>query len=122
MTKKRRKELRSVEEFEKELREEISVSVEFDLPLTIVLALNIKGGWKQGALRRALDVLRVADLGTRPGPEELLFALPNTTAADARAVEERLREAVPEATSGVATYREGDSVDDLLERARSAAR
>jgi hypothetical protein len=122
MTKKRRKELRSVEEFEKELREEISVSVEFDLPLTIVLALNIKGGWKQGALRRALDVLRVADLATRPGPAELLFALPNTTAADARAVEERLREAVPEATSGVATYREGDSVDDLLERARSTAR
>jgi hypothetical protein len=70
MTKKRRKELRSVEEFEKELREEISVSVEFDLPLTIVLALNIKGGWKQGALRRPLDVLRVADLATRPGPED----------------------------------------------------
>ncbi len=121
MTKKRRKELRSVEEFEKELREEISDAVEFDLPLTIVLALNIKGGWKQVALRRALDILRVADLATRPGPEELLVALPNTTVADARAVEERLREAVPEATSGVASYREGDSVEDLLERARSAA-
>jgi hypothetical protein len=116
MTKKRRKELRSEVEFEKELREEISVSVEFDLPLTIVLALNIKGGWEQKAVRRALDV------ATRPGPEELLVALPNTTAADAWAVEERLREVVSEATSGVATYREGDSVDDLLKRSRSAAR
>ena len=122
MTKKRRKELRSEVEFEKELREEISVSVEFDLPLTIVLALNIKGGWEQKAVRRALDVLRVADLATRPGPEELLVALPNTTTADAWAVEERLREVVSEATSGVATYREGDSVDDLLKRSRSAAR
>ena len=34
MTKKRRKELQSVAEFEKELQEEISVSIEFDLPLT----------------------------------------------------------------------------------------
>ena len=122
MTKKRRKELRSLEEFERELREEISVSVEFDLPLTIVLALNIRGVWDRRTVRRALDVLRVADLATRSAPEELLFALPNTTAADARVVEERLREAVPEATSGVAAYREGDSVDDLLDRARSAAR
>ena len=122
MTKKRRKELRSVEEFERELREEISVSVEFDLPLTIVLALNIRGGWDRRTVRQALDVLRVADLATRSAPEELLFALPNTTAADARVVEERLSEAVPEATSGVATCREGDSVDDLLDRARGAAR
>lgn len=122
MTKKRRKELQSVEEFEKELREEISVSIEYDLPLTIVLALNIRGGWDQRAVRRALDVLRVVDLVTRPSPEELLVALSNTTADEARTVEERLREVVPEAASGVATYREGDTVEDLLQRARTAAR
>jgi hypothetical protein len=57
------------------LREEISVSVEFDLPLTIVLALTMSGGWKQRAGRRALDVLRIADLVTRPSPKELLGAL-----------------------------------------------
>ncbi len=83
MTKKRRKELRSVEEFEKELREEISVSVEFDLRLAIVLARNIRGGWEYRAVRRVLDVLRVADLVTQPDPEELPVSLPNTTAVDA---------------------------------------
>ncbi len=86
------------------MQEEISVSIEFDLPLTIGLALNIRGGWDQRAVRCALDVLRVADLVTRPSPEELHVALSNTTAADARAVEERLREVVPEAAFGVATY------------------
>ena len=119
MTKKRRNGLRSIEEFEKEPREEISVSIEFDLLLTIVLALNIRGGWEQRDVRRALDVLRVADLVTQPSPAELLVALPNTTAADARAVEERLREVVLEAAFGVATYnrdRESDTVEDLLRR------
>ena len=102
MTKKRRKELQSVEECS---------------------PLNIRGGWDQRAVRCALDVLRVADLVTRPSPEELLVALSNTTAA-ARAVEERLREVVPETAFGVATYynRESDTVEDLLQRARTAAR
>ena len=44
MTKKRRKVLHSVDEFGRELREEICVSIEFVLPLAIVLVLNIKGG------------------------------------------------------------------------------
>ena len=44
MTKKRRKVLHSVDEFERELREEICVSIEFVLPLAIVLVVNIKGG------------------------------------------------------------------------------
>ena len=44
MTKKRRKELQSVDEFERELREEICVSIEFVLPLAIVLVVNMKGG------------------------------------------------------------------------------
>ena len=53
--------------------------------------------------------MRVAALVTPPGPEELLVALPNTTADEApvaRVVEEGLCEAVPEATSGIATDRE----------------
>jgi hypothetical protein len=44
MTKKSRKVLHSVDEFERELREEICVSIEFVLPLAIVLVVNIKGG------------------------------------------------------------------------------
>ena len=43
MTKKRRKVLHSVDEFERELREEICVYIEFVLPLAIVLVVNIKG-------------------------------------------------------------------------------
>ena len=44
MTKKSRKVLHSVDEFERELREEICVSIEFVLPLAIVLVVNIKRG------------------------------------------------------------------------------
>ena len=44
MTKKSRKVLHSVDEFERELREEICVSIAFVLPLAIVLVVNIKGG------------------------------------------------------------------------------
>ena len=44
MTKKRRKVLHSVDEFERELRGEICVSIAFVLPLAIVLVVNIKGG------------------------------------------------------------------------------
>jgi hypothetical protein len=44
MTKKSRKVLHSVGEFERELREEICVSIEFLLPLAKVLVVNIKRG------------------------------------------------------------------------------
>ena len=44
ITKKSRKVLHSVDEFERELREEICVSIEFVVPLAIVLVVNIKGG------------------------------------------------------------------------------
>jgi hypothetical protein len=121
MGKRARKELQTVEAFEKALREEISVSAEFDLPLS-VLALIIKGGWEEGAVRQALDVLRTADLVAQPDSEELLVALPNTKAETALVVEERLRKAVPEATFGVAAYRRGDAAEDLLKRPRAAAR
>lgn len=113
------KELQSFETFEKALREEISVSAEFDLPLT-VLDLNVEGGWKEEDVRRALETLRVADLVAQPEPEEILVALPNTVDTSARVVEERLRKIVPVSSSRTASYRRGESVEDLLKRARSA--
>jgi hypothetical protein len=117
--KRKIKELQTFEAFEQALREEISVSAEFDLPLT-VLDVNVEGGWKEEDVRRALDTLRVADLVAHPDPEELLVALPNTVTAAAQVVEERLRKAVPVATFGIAPYRQGDRVEDLLKRAQSA--
>ena len=122
MGKKRaRKELQTVEAFEKALREEVSVSTDFDLPLT-VLALVIKDGWREEDVRRALAALRTADLVTQPGPEELLVALPNTEADDARVVEERLREAIPKAIVGFASYGRGEAAEDLIGRAQANAR
>lgn len=113
------KELQSFEAFEKALREEISVSAEFDLPLT-VLDLNVEGGWREEDVRKTLDALRVADLVAQPEPEELLVALPNTVNTAARAVEERLRKIVPVSSLRTAPYRRGEAIEDLLKRARSA--
>lgn len=62
-TKRTRKEFQTPEEFENALREDVSVSVGFDLPLT-VLALMIEDSWKEDSIRRALDALRTADLVT----------------------------------------------------------
>lgn len=113
-----RKELQDPEVFERALREEISVSSEFVLPIS-VLSLRIEGGWSEEATRGALDALRVADLVCQPVPDEVLIALPNTATDDARVVEERLREAVPEAAAvGVAPFTSGDTVERLIERAR----
>lgn len=117
MGKKARKKLQDPEAFEGALREEISVSSEFVLPIS-VLALRVAGGWSEEATRRALDALRTADLVCRPEPDELLVALPNTNTEDARVVEERLRNAVPEAKVGVAPFARGDSADALIKRAR----
>lgn len=119
MVKKTRKELQDPEVFDAALGEEISVSSEFVLPIS-VLSLRIKDGWSDGATRGALDALRVADLVCRPVPEEVLIALPNTATDDARVVEERLREAVPEATVGVALFASGDTAEGLIERARTS--
>jgi uncharacterized membrane protein len=114
-----RKELQTFEVFEKTLREEVSVSAEFDLPLA-ALALVVEDGWQEEDVRRALDTLRAVDLVAQPAAEELLVALPNTGIADARVVEERLREATPKATAGVAPYWQGDTAEDLLEHAQEA--
>ena len=117
MGKKVRKELQNPEVFEGALREEISVSSEFMLPIS-VLALRVEGSWSTEATRRALDALRTADLVCQPEPDEILIALPNTETEDAHVVEERLRAAVPEATVGVASFAQGDAVEGLIKRAR----
>ena len=117
MGKKVRKELQDPGAFEGALGEEISVSSEFVLPIS-VLALRVEGGWSDEATRRALDALRTADLVCRPEPDEVLIALPNTKTEDARVVEDRLRTAVPEAAVGVAPFASGDTVESLIKRAR----
>jgi len=114
-----RKELQTFEVFEKTLRKEVSVSAEFDLPLA-ALALVLEDGWQEEDVRRALDTLRAVDLVAQPAAEELLVALPNTMLADARVVEQRLREAIPKATARVALFRRGDTAEDLRERAQKA--
>ncbi len=116
-----RKELQTVEAFEKALREEVPVSTDFDLPLT-ALALVIEDGWREEDVRRALAALRSADLVAQPGPEELLVVLPNTETGDARVVEERLREALPKAIVGVAPHGRSEAAEDLIRRAQAIAR
>jgi hypothetical protein len=118
--KRPKKELQTLEAFEKALREEVSISTEFDLPLT-VLALVIEDGWREENTRQALDALRSADLVAQPDPGELLVALPNTKTTDARVVEERLRQAVSKAAIGIASRRQDEMVEGLLKRARSLA-
>lgn len=114
------KELQTFEVFETNLQEEISVTTDFDLPLSILVAL-IDGGWSEESTRSALDVLRVADLITATAPDEISIALPNTSTEDAQVVERRLRAAVPNARVGVTQHHTGDAVPDLLERARAFA-
>ncbi|MDP9426928.1 MAG: hypothetical protein M3P37_13095 [Actinomycetota bacterium] len=117
MGKKVRKELQTPEIFEEALREEISVSYEFVLPIS-VLALRVGGGWSAEATRRALDVLRTVDLVCQTEGDEILVALPNTEKNGALVVEERLRVAIPEAAVGGAPFAQGDTVESLIKRAR----
>jgi hypothetical protein len=110
----------SMEEFEKDLREELSVSAEFDLPLSLLVAVK-EGGWDRESTRRILDTLRAADLITSSRPDELAIALPNTGPEPALSVERRLRAAVPEVAVGIATRRKPqDALPELLRRARGA--
>lgn len=119
MPTRKQKELQTVEEFEGTLGEEISVSTEFDLPLSVLVAVM---DWTPESLRRALDALRTADLVARTAEDEIVIALPNTVSENALVVERRLRAAIPEAAVGVTTHRTGDTVPDLVSRARAAAR
>ncbi len=117
MGKKVRKELQTSEIFEEALREEISVSYEFVLPIS-VLALRVGGGWSAEATRRALDILRTVDLVCQTEGDEILVALPNTEKNGALVVEERLRAAIPEAAVGGAPFAQSDTVESLVKRSR----
>ena len=117
---KKDKGLQSPEDFERSLKEEISLTTDFELPLSVLVAL-VDGGWDETLTREALGVLRIADLITATAPEELTIALPNTRSEDARAVERRLREAISEARIGITPYQPGDTVLALVDRARQAA-
>jgi hypothetical protein len=119
MPKRKKKELQTNEEFEGTLGEEISVSTEFDLPLSVLVAVL---DWTPESTRRALDALRTADLITQTADDELAIALPNTVSENARVVENRLRAAIPEASIGITAHKTGDTVPDLLSRARAAVR
>jgi hypothetical protein len=115
----RRVEPQSIEDFKRALREEAAVSAEFDLPLCVVVASS-RSGWSPETEHRVVGVLRAGDLVACPEHAEICVALPNTELADAEAVERRLREILPEAATGIAVHRAGDTVPDLLSRARDA--
>ena len=120
MGKRRRpKELPPLEYFEKALEEEMSMSAEFDLPLTLLL-VRAENGLDLRTTRRLLGTLRTADLVTLPTPSELAVALPNTDPDGARAVGRRVREILPDADVGLAISEPDDEVPGLLERARAA--
>ncbi len=108
------------ESFELALKEDMSLSDTFDLPLTL-LVVHVKGEFDRETTRRVLDVLRTAEPVTLPTPSELVVVLPNTTPQRARAVESRTLDVLPDARVGVALYERGDAFIDLLERARDAA-
>lgn len=104
-------------DFERFLEEELSLAVEYDLPLTVV-AVRFDGGWDEDSVRDALGVMRIADLATLATPEHLVAFLPNTAAGGAEAVEGRIRETLPEASLGFASHLPGDTAKDMIERAR----
>ena len=97
----------------------MSLSAEFDLPLTL-LVVRAREGLDPETTRRLLGVLRSAELATLTRPSELAVMLPNTDPDGARAVERRVREVLPDAEVGLATREPGDELHDLLQRAREA--
>ncbi len=106
-----------LESFERALEEEMSLSAEFDLPLTL-LVVRVATGLDPETTRRLLGVFRTAEFVTRPTSSELAVILPNTGPDGARAVERRVREVLPDADVGLATREPDDEVYNLLERAR----
>ena len=107
-----------LESFERALEEELSLSAEFDLPLTL-LVVRAKTGLDPETTRRLLDALRTAELVALPSPSELAVALQNTDLNGARALERRVRKILPAADVGLAAREPDDGVSGLLERARS---
>lgn len=105
------------EDFEAAVREEIQISSEFGLPLCAVV-VRLPEGLGPELSRRLLEGLRLADLVTVSGPEELSLVLPNTSREAARVVEERLLSTAPGAALGAADYEPSDTPESLVERAR----
>ena len=116
MGKRRSKEPLSPEAFELALEEEMTLSAEFDLSLTL-LVVRAEDGLDSGTTLRLFEVFRTAEFVTRPTPSELAVILPNTGPDGARAVERRVRNVLPDAVVGLATREPGDEASDLLERA-----
>jgi hypothetical protein len=110
----------SLASFERALEEEMSVSAEFDLPLTMMV-VRVGGVLDAETTLRLLDTLRAADLVAIPSASELAVVLPNTTPDGAGALERRVRRVLPEAGIGLAVYEPNDDVSGLLGRARDAA-
>jgi hypothetical protein len=117
---RRPKEPLPLESFELALEEDMSLSDAFDLPLTLMV-VRAKDRLDSETTRRLLDTLRTAEPATLPTPSELAVVLPNTGPESARAVESRTLNVLPDARVGLAAYRPGDAVPDLLGRARSAS-
>lgn len=116
----KRQEPWSLKEFERALREEVSVSTDFGLPLSVLVARS-QHKWTPENMRQIVGLLRKGDLITRPAPEEIVIALPNTMLDDAKVVERRLRKVLPESAIGIAFQEAGDTAHGLLYRARTAA-
>lgn len=112
--------IKSSEDFERALEEEISVSTQFGLPLSVLVAV-LEGGWNPESEGRAIGALRVADLVARTEGSDLIVVLPNTGLESARAVERRLREIVPKVGIGISEFTPDDGVPDLIARASQAA-
>lgn len=108
--------LASLADFEGFLTEELSLAVEFDLPLTVV-AIRRADGWDDDSIRRALGVLRAADPAALADPEHLASFLPNTGAGGAGAVERRITEVLPETSLGFASHLPGDTAPEIISRA-----
>ena len=83
--------------FKRALKEEMSLSSEFDLPLTL-LVVRTEEELDPETTRRLLDALRTAELVTLPTPSELVVALQNTDPGGARAVERRVKRYCPTPT------------------------
>ena len=120
MEKRRRKrDSLPYEAFVRALEDEMAISDEFDLPLTL-LVVRAGEDLDPETAGRLLGVFRTAEFVTLPSPSELAVILPNTRADDARAVERRVRDVLPDADVGLATREPDEKVPDLLRRARSA--
>jgi hypothetical protein len=116
---RRKREPMPYESFVRALEEELALSAEFDLPLTL-LVVRAEEDVDPETTGRLLGVFRTAEFATLPSPSELAVILPNTDPDDARAVERRVRDVLPSADVGLTTREPDERASDLLRRARGA--